>query len=36
MTVTEFDYDILAKRFSRACFSYKGINLFFRDEKASG
>ncbi|MFI0434693.1 MAG: DNA topoisomerase (ATP-hydrolyzing) subunit B [Parachlamydiaceae bacterium] len=33
MKATEFDYDILARRFRELAFLNKGINLFFRDEK---
>ncbi|MBA2369506.1 MAG: DNA topoisomerase (ATP-hydrolyzing) subunit B [Candidatus Protochlamydia sp.] len=35
MSTTEFDYDILAKRFRELAFLNKGINIFFRDEKHS-
>lgn len=33
MTVTEFDYDILARRFRELAFLNRGINIFFKDEK---
>ncbi len=33
MTVTEFDYDLLAKRFRELAFLNRGINILFKDEK---
>lgn len=35
MTVHEFDYDILAKRFRELAFLNRGIDIFFKDEKDS-
>lgn len=33
MTVVDFDYDVLAKRFRELAFLNRGINIFFRDER---
>ena len=35
MTVNQFDYDILARRFRELAFLNRGINIFFRNEKNS-
>lgn len=35
MTATQFDYDLLAKRFRELAFLNRGITLFFKDERDS-